>query len=77
LLLLSNGYFAFGGHRGDINIFDLNSYKCINTVKTNKNKVIDLLLLKNNHLASIMNDISCYGWDGSPILEIGLFIFDI
>jgi WD40 repeat protein len=77
LLLLSNGYFAVGSLKGDINIFDLSSNECINSVKTNKEGVTNLLLLKNNKLAATIDYVSFYGWDDYPTLELGLFIFDI
>jgi WD40 repeat protein len=69
IFLLPNGYFVFGTFdsqpfRDDcFAIYDMNSYKCVNTLEGHKGMVSSFLFLKDKRLASGSHDNTIIIWE--------------
>jgi WD40 repeat protein len=67
IILLPNGYFVFGTYsqvfRSGSAIYDMKSYKCVNTLEGHKGKVTCFLLLKDQRLVSGSEDRTAIIWE--------------
>jgi hypothetical protein len=63
LLLLTDDYFASGSSELCIKFWDVNNYKCINTLEGHEGIILSLLLFKRCCLISISEDDTLRLWD--------------
>jgi WD40 repeat protein len=77
LLLLPGGYLAYAGFEGIISILNIWSYEYVNTIKIDKGEIFDLLLLKDNKIAAILNRNYFNEYGVNNIQMEKMAIFDI
>jgi WD40 repeat protein len=61
MLLLPNGYFA-ANSGNDITMYDLNDFKCVNTLVGHKDVISCMLFIKDNRIVTSSKDKTIILW---------------